>query len=90
MIKIETYKTLNTTIEPGDVKGLLESERNQRREMEEKVKNLENLLNQFDMFKNQNKSVNEIFEQLKKDLGNKDREIQSKNDEIRYLKRKSE
>lgn len=45
IIKIETYKTLNTTIEPGDVKGLLEKERQEKRELEDKVGNLEKLIN---------------------------------------------
>lgn len=86
MIKIETYKTLNTTIEPGDVKGILDKERQEKSQLEEKVRNLESLLNQFELFKNQNKSVKEIFEQLKRDLETKDREISSKNSEINRLK----
>lgn len=73
MIKIETYKTLNTTIEPGDVKGLLDKERQEKRELEDKIRNLQKLLDQFDMFKNQNKSVTDIFNQLKQDLAHKDK-----------------
>ena len=65
MIKIETYKTLNTTIEPGDVKGLLEKERQEKSELQDRVNYLEKLIEQFNMFKTQDKSVNEIFEQLK-------------------------
>lgn len=34
IIKIEEYKTLNTTIEPGDVKGLVDKERMLREEAE--------------------------------------------------------
>lgn len=45
IIKIEEYKTLNTTIEPGDVKGILDKERKMREAAESRCKHLESLLN---------------------------------------------
>lgn len=47
IIKIEEYKTLNTTIEPGNVKGYLDNERKLREEAEQKCRNLEDMLNKM-------------------------------------------
>lgn len=78
---------MNTTIEPGNISQYLEKERKEKEDLKNKVRNLENIISQFDIIKNQNKSVGDFFDKLKNDLQDKDKELQNRIRELEEVKR---
>ena len=72
LIKIEKIKRINTKIEPGDIKKLVDEERIKNEKLLKDIENLKRQIKNLEDLNHMNKTTADIFKELKEQIREKD------------------